>query len=84
MEDYVERKSRDGVWGDDVEIEALSEIYGRPIEIYSTSSKPLRTFHEDNEHAVEPLRLAYVGFCHYNSIKKRDGLGRGLLDSQFG
>ena len=36
---------QDGIWGDDVEIEALSEIYGRPIEIYSTSVKPIRTFH---------------------------------------
>lgn len=42
---YINEKSQLGVWGDDVEIEALSEIYGRPIEIYATSAKPLRTFH---------------------------------------
>ena len=82
--DYVKRKSQDGTWGDDVEIEALSEIYGRPIEIYSTSAKPLRTFHEDNEREVEPVRLAYVGFCHYNSIKKKDLVNSGLLDNPFG
>lgn len=45
-------KSQSGQWGDDVEIEALSEIYGRPIEIYATSARPLRTFHEDNEHKI--------------------------------
>lgn len=48
IEQYAERKERDGIWGDDVEIQALSEIYCRPIEIYATSAKPLRTFHEDN------------------------------------
>jgi OTU domain-containing protein 5 len=84
LDDYVARKQQDGVWGDDVEIEALSEIYGRPIEIYSTSAKPLRTFHEDNEHEMEPLRLAYVGYCHYNSIKKRNRVEAGLLNTPFG
>ena len=48
IEQYAERNERDGIWGDDVEIQALSEIYARPIEIYATSAKPLRTFHEDN------------------------------------
>lgn len=28
---YVEAKRTDGVWGDDLEIEAISEIYNRPI-----------------------------------------------------
>ena len=28
-------KSKLGVWGDDVELQAISEIYNRPIEIYS-------------------------------------------------
>lgn len=31
LSSYVQRKSQNGQWGDDVEIEALSEIYGRPI-----------------------------------------------------
>lgn len=45
VHDYVQRKSADGVWGDDIEIEALSEIYARPIEIYAMGIKPIRTFH---------------------------------------
>ena len=28
---------RDGEWGDNVEIQAMSEIYDRPIEIYAYS-----------------------------------------------
>jgi OTU domain-containing protein 5 len=46
VEEYVARKKINGVWGDDVEIQALSEIYNRPIEIYAYSNQPMRTFHE--------------------------------------
>ena len=46
VEQYIEQKRKDKVWGDDIEIEALSEIYGRAIEIYAYSSQPMRTFHE--------------------------------------
>ena len=38
IEEYIEWKRTDKVWGDDLEIEAMSEIYGRPIEIYAYSS----------------------------------------------
>jgi len=27
IEDYIEHKKNEGVWGDDLEIQALSEIY---------------------------------------------------------
>ena len=43
---YVERKSNDGEWGDDIELQAIREIYNRPIEIYAYSNKPMKTFHE--------------------------------------
>lgn len=40
-----------GVWGDDLEIQALSELYGRPIEIWTEGELTgeairLKTFHE--------------------------------------
>jgi hypothetical protein len=44
----------------------------------------LRTFHEDNEHRIDPMRLAYVGCSHYNSIKPRGQGERGLLERPFG
>ena len=47
FESYVERKRIDGVWGDDIELQAMSEIYDRPIEIYAYRAEPLRTFHEE-------------------------------------
>jgi OTU domain-containing protein 5 len=44
---YVQRKRLNGVWGDDIELQAMSEIYDRPIEIYAYRSEPMRTFHEE-------------------------------------
>lgn len=46
IDQYIETKRKDGEWGDDVEVQALSEIYARPIEIYVFGDKPIRTFHE--------------------------------------
>lgn len=67
VESYVARKRQNGIWGDDLEIQALSEIYNRPIEIYAYSKEPMRTFHEKfGSH--EPFRLSYHGSSHYNSI----------------
>lgn len=48
VESYVSRKRLNAVWGDDIEIQALSEIYNRPIEIYAYSAEPMRTFHEQD------------------------------------
>jgi len=40
----VARMRLDGQWGDNVELQAMSEIYERPIEIYAYSHVPLKTF----------------------------------------
>ena len=75
FDSYIKRKRKDKVWGDDVELEALSEIYNRPIEIYKESNKPLKTFHEmnykqdsDYNYSLTPIRLSYHKNNHYNSI----------------
>ena len=47
FENYVHRKSTNGVWGDDIEIQAMREIYNLPIEIYANSNVPMKTFHEE-------------------------------------
>ena len=73
IELYCQRKSQDKVWGDDLEIEALSEIYQRPIEIYAYSSQPMRTFHEDDsEGEIAPIRISYHGRNHYNAVVPHD------------
>ena len=71
FDEYIKQKRMDAIWGDDIEIEALSEIYNRPIEIYSGSITPLRCFHEDKNNYTynkTPIRLSYHGRKHYNSV----------------
>ena len=82
FDNYINMKRKSGVWGDDVELQAISELYNRPIEIYSGSNKPLKTFHEnikdfnlkdninkENKNIkVSPIRISYHGNEHYNSV----------------
>jgi len=76
FDDYIKMKRINGVWGDDLEIQAMSEIYNRPVEIYSYSTSPIKSFHENNNfirfnretNALPPIRLAYHGRKHYNSL----------------
>ena len=76
---YIKEKRKNQTWGDDIELEALSEIYNRPIEIYKGSNIPLKTFHENkyfsddeeyknNNFSLTPIRLSYHNKNHYNSI----------------
>lgn len=81
---YIQKKSEEGTWGDDLEIQALSEIYNRSIEIYAYSSDPLRTFHETASTTNEPIRISYHGRSHYCSVKKEGKEDEPLLDTPFG
>ena len=65
---YIERKRKRGIWGDNLEIQALSEIYNRPIEIYINIDKPLKTFCNDIINTKYPIKISYLGNRHYNSI----------------
>ncbi|CAG9326059.1 unnamed protein product [Blepharisma stoltei] len=72
FDEYVSHQSQNGAWGDDIEIEAMSELYDRSIEIYAYANQPMRTFHESYGEGT-PIRLAYHGRSHYNSIIGKDG-----------
>jgi hypothetical protein len=73
---FLLRIQREGEWGDDIEIEALSEIYDCRIEIYdSYTHSVMRTFHETcDAQWPQPIRLQYEGRAHYNSLAPRSGL----------
>ena len=45
FDEYIAMKRTSGVWGDDIELQALSEIYNRPIEIFLNAKKPVKTVH---------------------------------------
>jgi len=35
---------KDKIWGDNIEIQAMSELYGSPVELYEYDIQPSRTF----------------------------------------
>eukprot|EP00929_Paragymnodinium_shiwhaense_P056782 TRINITY_DN28432_c0_g1_i1.p1 TRINITY_DN28432_c0_g1~~TRINITY_DN28432_c0_g1_i1.p1 ORF type:complete len:401 (-),score=71.56 TRINITY_DN28432_c0_g1_i1:108-1310(-) len=76
FDQYLSRIETLGEWGDDVEIEALSEIYDCRVEIYASyGHRLLRTFHEAcDAQRPHPIRLQYVGHSHYNSLAPPSGL----------
>lgn len=82
VDEYLEHQSRNGAWGDDIEIQALSEIYNKPVEIFAYSNTPMRTFHEDSGIGI-PIKVAYHGQSHYNSIVNKDG-HRRLIETTPG
>lgn len=79
IEDYIEHKKNEGVWGDDLEIQALSEIYQKNILIYCYDVQPIKRI---GSIEGEVIRLSYHCNSHYNSIKKR-GVDR-LTNTEFG
>jgi len=86
--EYVERKRFLGVHGNHLEIQALSEMYNRPIHIYCYSAEPINIFQAmgdvaNNANAKNvPIRLCYHRGCHYNSLVDPHtatiGVGLGL------
>lgn len=87
---YISRKRRDGTFGNHIEMQALSEIFSRPIEVYARSEQPINTFQssEGASSDVPPLRLSYHGRNHYNVLVDPDspdvGVGLGLPGLQPG
>jgi len=85
FEDYVNRKRTPQVHGNHLEIQAMSEMYSRPIHIYCYSAEPINIFQQlartDSSPCI-PIRLCYHRGVHYNSLvdphSKSLGLGLGL------
>ena len=69
MPAYIQCKRKRGIWADNLEIQALSEIYNRPIEIYVNIVKPIRSFYNDGfNNNKYPIKISYHENKHYNSI----------------
>lgn len=68
---YIANLRKDGTWGDDPELQALSEVYDRPVEIWVADAKAgarvLKTMHGVRTGRT-PMRLSYYGGGHYDSI----------------
>ena len=85
FEEYVSRKRTPQVHGNHLEIQALSEMYSRPIHIYCYSLEPINIFQHiprsESELSI-PIRLCYHRGVHYNSLVDPNnaslGVGLGL------
>lgn len=86
--DYLKRKSLEHSHGNHIEIQAMSEMFNRPIEVYQYSSEPINIFQGPKSGTDEPIRLSYHGSVHYNSIvdpfKATVGVGLGLPEYEPG
>lgn len=77
---YCKRKRRDRVFGNDLEIQAMAEMYNRPIHIFCYGSEPKNIFQRNYETDLPPIRLSYHRNNHYNSLvdPNRPTVGAGL------
>jgi len=72
FEEYIMRLQHNRAWAGDVELQAISEIYAKKIEVYMKDEKTKqiyfsKSFHESISGVGEPLRLLYTN-GHYDSI----------------
>lgn len=90
FDSYIQRKRQDGVHGNNPEIQAISELFNRPIEVFSPDSgaTPLNIFHAEYKTDDAPIRLSYHDGNHYNAVVDplvpTAGLGLGLPGLQPG
>lgn len=81
---YIARTRRDGVHGNNPEIQSCSELFNRPIEVFTpeNGSKPINIFHAEYKTGDVPIRLSYHDGNHYNAVidplVPTAGLGLGL------
>ncbi|KAL9909349.1 deubiquitinating enzyme A isoform 1-T1 [Glossina fuscipes fuscipes] len=83
INNYIKRKRRQDSHGNHIEIQAISEIYSRPVEVYSYKPTPINIFNSEQlNNGYAPLRLSYQRCSHYNAIidpyNATVGVGLGL------
>jgi len=84
FQEYIVRKRQGGVHGNNPEIQAISELYNRPVEVFvpENGAEPLNIFQSDYKTGDAPIRLSYHDGNHYNAVidplLPTAGLGLGL------
>eukprot|EP00040_Diaphanoeca_grandis_P026284 m.147064 g.147064 ORF g.147064 m.147064 type:complete len:315 (+) comp30516_c0_seq3:187-1131(+) len=77
---YITRKRNDRCYGNHLELQAMSELYNRNIEVYAYDLEPIRTVMAQGDNHNAPIRMSYHGNIHYNAIcdPMRPSFGVGL------
>ncbi|KAL6070196.1 Deubiquitinating enzyme A [Balamuthia mandrillaris] len=72
--DYIRRKRRAGVFGNNLEIQCMSEMFARPIQVFSQrhGTEPLNIFQGLYSRNAKPIRISYHRGNHYNSVVNTD------------
>jgi len=67
---YILRKRQNGVHGNNPEIQAISELFNRPVEVFipNNGATPINIFHADYKTCDVPIRLSYHDGNHYNAV----------------
>ncbi len=84
FQEYILRKRQDGVHGNNPEIQAISELYNRPVEVFvpQNGASPINIFQSEYKTGDAPIRLSYHDGNHYNAVVDpllpTAGLGLGL------
>jgi OTU domain-containing protein 5 len=81
--DYINRKRHPRSLGNHLEIQAMSELYNRPFEVYEYSIAPVKCLSRAQNVNRIPIRISYHRKCHFNSLydpnaSPKLGLGLGL------
>jgi len=66
---YLERKRKDATFGNHLELQALSELYHRQIQIFTVDDNPINMFQDSYKTEYTPFQLSYHYGNHYNSIR---------------
>ena len=73
FKDYVQRKRIDGIQGNHIELQALSELFARPIEVYHYCLEPINIFYYHHDEEEEERHEDNVGGNDGNeSIRNHD------------
>eukprot|EP00042_Codosiga_hollandica_P017004 m.45013 g.45013 ORF g.45013 m.45013 type:complete len:233 (+) comp47153_c1_seq3:364-1062(+) len=87
FDEYIRRKRHPRCYGNHLEIQAMSELYNRNIEVYCYSDEPINTFRVEGS-TDTPIRVSYHDNVHYNAVVDPNhasfGLGLGFADFRPG
>eukprot|EP00117_Sycon_ciliatum_P028391 scpid44628/ scgid1764/ OTU domain-containing protein 5-A; Deubiquitinating enzyme A len=85
---YVRRKSEASCFGNNIEIQAMSELFSRSIEVYQYEAAPINIFQSVYHQQNAPIRISYHYNSHYNAVidpaNPSFGVGLGLAGLEPG